>query len=150
MLFFSTHNNTKTTELGYVELYESRNGVAKSKMFDQNSSKLDRFSHSIHTNSRTATKQTTIINTVTYTSTKHELLKTPFQNNNDGCVQTSAASDLTESSLDCKPSATETGILRDFDSYSMKDVVFNENEDAILAIGDVQRSKSKRIKLFED
>ena len=76
--------------------------------------------------------------------------KTPFQNNNDECVQTSAASDLTESSLDCKPSATETGILRDFDSYSMKDVVFNENEDAILAIGDVQRSKSKRIKLFED
>ena len=61
MLFFSTHNNTKTTELVYVELYESRNGVAKSKMFDQNSSKLDYFSHSIHTNSRTATKQTTII-----------------------------------------------------------------------------------------
>ena len=61
--------------------------------------------------------------------------KIPFQNNNDGCVQISAASDLTESSLDCKPSATETGILRDFDSYSMKDVVFNENEDAILAIG---------------
>ena len=76
--------------------------------------------------------------------------ETPFQNNNDECVQTSAASDLTESSLDCKPSATETGILHDFDSYSMKDVVFNENEDTILAIGDVQRSKSRRIKLFED
>ena len=74
VVFFNTSQhdfNMFSTGLGYVELYESRNGVAKSKMFDQNSSKLDRFSHSIHTNSRTATKQTTIINTVTYKSTKH-------------------------------------------------------------------------------
>ena len=40
LLFFSTHSNTISTCLGYVELYESMNGVAQSKMFDQNSSKL--------------------------------------------------------------------------------------------------------------
>ena len=74
--------------------------------------------------------------------------KTPIQNNNDGCVQTSAASDLTESSLDCKPSAAETGILRDFDSYSMKDVVFNENEDAILAIGDDNNITNTKLDRF--
>ena len=74
--------------------------------------------------------------------------KTPIQNNNDGCVQTSAASDLTESSLDCKPSATETGILRDFDSYSMKDVVFNENKDAILAIGDDNNITNPKLDRF--
>ena len=74
--------------------------------------------------------------------------KTPFQNNNDGCVQTSVASDLTEFTLDCKPSATETGILRDFDSYSMKDVVFNENEDAILAIGDDNNVTNSKLDRF--
>ena len=74
--------------------------------------------------------------------------KTPFQNNNDGCVQTSVASDLTESSLDCKPSATETGILRDFDSYSMKDVVFNENENAIVAIGDDNNITNPKLDRF--
>ena len=62
--------------------------------------------------------------------------KTPIQNNNDECVQISVGSDLTEPSLDRKPSAEGTGISYDFDSYSIKDVVFNENEDAILAIGD--------------
>ena len=45
-------------------------------------------------------------------------------------------SDLTESSLDCKPSAAERGIADDFDSYSLKDIVFNESENAIIAIGE--------------
>jgi len=56
------------------------NGMAQSKMFDQNSSILTAF-HIPHTNSKTATKQTTIINTVTYTSTKHELLIYPNTKN---------------------------------------------------------------------
>ena len=62
--------------------------------------------------------------------------ETPFQNNNDNCVQTSVGSDLTESSLDCKPSAAERSISQDIDSYSMKDIVFNESENAIVAIGE--------------
>jgi len=50
--------------------------MVQSKIFDQNSSKLTAF-HIPHTNSRTATKEITIINTCTYTSTKHELLIYP-------------------------------------------------------------------------
>jgi len=57
--------------------------------------------------------------------------ETPFQNNNDNCVQTSVGSDLTEASLDCKPSAAERSISQDFDSYSI-----NESENAIVAIGE--------------
>ena len=53
--------------------------------------------------------------------------ETPSQNNNDVCVQTLVGSDLTEPSLDCKPSAAERGIAHDFDSYSMKAIVFNES-----------------------
>jgi len=62
--------------------------------------------------------------------------ETPFQNNNDGCVETSVGSNLTESSLDCKPSAAERGTADDFDSYSLKDTVFNESENAVIAIGE--------------
>ena len=40
LLFFSTHCNMISTWLGYVELYESMNGKAQSKIFDKNGSKL--------------------------------------------------------------------------------------------------------------
>jgi len=109
------------------------------KMFDQNSSKLTAF-HIPHTKSKKATKQITIINTSTP--------ETPFQNNNDGCVQTSVGSDLTESSLDCKPSAAEKGIAHDFDLYSLKDIVFNESENAIVAIGEDKNITNPKLDRF--
>ena len=77
---FSTHDNTKTTELVYLELYESMKSMVQSKMFHQNSSKLTTF-HIPHTNSRKVTKQITIINAGTYTSTKHVLLIYPNTRN---------------------------------------------------------------------
>jgi len=63
-----------------TELYESMKSMVQSKMFDQNSSKLTAF-HIPHTNRRTTTKQITIINAGTYTSTKHELLIYPNTRN---------------------------------------------------------------------
>jgi len=74
--------------------------------------------------------------------------ETPFQNNNDGCVQTSVVLDLTESSLDCKPSAAERGIADDFDSYSLKDTVFNESENAIVAIGNEKNITNPKLDRF--
>jgi len=74
--------------------------------------------------------------------------ETPFQNNNDGCVETSMGSDLTESSLDCKPSAAERGIADHFDSYSLKDVVFNESENAIIAIGEDKNITNSKLDKF--
>ena len=96
MLFFSTHNNTKTTELVYVELYESMKSMVQSKMFDQNSSKLTTF-HIPHTNSRTAEQQQrklqllipVHIHQVNMNSSSIPTPETPFQNNSHGCVQTS-------------------------------------------------------------
>ncbi len=38
--------------------------------------------------------------------------------------------------------------MRDFGSYSMKDVVFNENEDAILAIGDDKNITNTKLDRF--
>jgi len=58
--------------------------------------------------------------------------ETLFQNNNDGCVQTLVGSDLTEPSLQAVSSREGH---RDFDSYSMKDTVFIESGNTIIAIG---------------
>jgi len=74
--------------------------------------------------------------------------ETPFQNNNDGYVQTSVWSDLTEFSLDCKPSAAERGIAHDFDSYSLKDIVFNGSENAIIAIGEDKNITNPKLDRF--
>jgi len=57
-------------------------------------------------------------------------------------------SDLTESSLDCKPSAAERSISQDFDSYSMKDIVFNESKNAIVAIGDEKNITNAKLDRF--
>ena len=74
--------------------------------------------------------------------------KTPSQNNNDECVQTSVGSDLTEPSLDCKPSAEERSISYDFDSYTMTDVVFDESENAIVAIGEEKNLTNAKLNRF--
>jgi len=57
-------------------------------------------------------------------------------------------SDLTESSLDCEPSAAERGIAHDFDSFSLKDIVFDESENVIIAIGQDKNITNSKLDRF--
>jgi len=106
----------------------------------------DRFSHSTYEQQQS--KLQLLIHQLNMNSSSIPTPETPFQNNNDGCVQTSVGSDLTKISLDCKPSAAEKGIAHDFDSYSLKDIVFNESENAIVAIGEDKNITNPKLDRF--
>jgi len=57
-------------------------------------------------------------------------------------------SDLTEPSLDCKPSAAERSIAHDFDSYSLKDILLYDTENAIVTIGEDKNITNPKLDRF--